>query len=73
MSQISKKVSQILGFTIREGEWERFLTPIDQEGEPTRKNTASILFALCEEIERLERMVEDVKGDKKGRDTKESV
>lgn len=75
MSKISEKISSIFGFKIKEGEWEKYLSELDKEGEPTRKNMAELLFAVCEELERLEKLVEekgvlDVKRTTKGRNSK---
>lgn len=55
MSKISEEVSKIFGFGIREGEWQRYLPQLDIAGEPTRKNMAALIFAVCAELEELEK------------------
>lgn len=70
MSKISQKISNIFGFPIKEGEWEKYLDALDREGEPTRKHMAELIFAVCGELEELKKYVE---GTTKGRDTHKSV
>lgn len=60
MSKISKRMSDILGFQIREGEWDRYLEDMNKEGEPTRKHMAELIFAVCEEFENLRKDLDAV-------------
>lgn len=55
MSRISEKASNIFGFLIKEGSWNNYLKEMDIEGEPTRVNIGKLLFALCQEVEDLEK------------------
>ena len=52
---LNEKISKIFGFTIKEGEWEKYLDALDREGEPTRKHMAELLFAVCAELEELKK------------------
>ena len=58
MSKLSEKVSNIFGFNLKEGEWEKYLPQLNREGEPTRKHMAELIFAVCEELEELRKNVE---------------
>lgn len=76
MSRISEEISNIFGFTIHEGEWKKYLPQMDVEGEPTRANTAKLLFAVCEELEELEKKLEgaeNVERTTQRRNTQKSV
>lgn len=54
MSKISQLVSTILNIHIQEGKWKQALDLIDRSGEPTAKNMARILFAMCQLLEEME-------------------
>lgn len=66
-----------MGFTIKEGKWASFITPMDQEGEPTRRHISDMLFALCEVVEDLEKRVKELEDyvarNEAGRHPDESV
>lgn len=60
MSKLSQRISEIMGFHIKEGEWQKHLTALDVEGEPTRKHIGEMLFALAEDQEELRRDIDAV-------------
>lgn len=60
MSTLSEKATEIFGFKINEGQWKNYLKKIDVAGEPTRKNIGTLLFTLCEEVEKLSKEVESI-------------
>ncbi len=60
MSKLSHTISGILGFSIKEGEWQKYLADLDREGEPTRRHIGEILFALAADQEELRKELDSV-------------
>lgn len=58
--KIRQKVSQILDVLIPENRWEQYVELLDRDGKPSRKQLISIFMTMCQHMEILENMYEDI-------------
>jgi hypothetical protein len=57
---IRRKVSTILDVLIQQGKWAQYIDMLDSEGKFGRKQSMAILVALCQSVEDLEVLIEDL-------------
>lgn len=58
--KIRQKISQILDVLIPENRWEAYVELLDKDGKPSRKQLISIFMAICQHMETLENVYEDL-------------
>jgi len=58
--KIRQKVSQALDVLIPANQWEAYVDSLDRDGAFTRKNMLSLAMISCQQIEKLEELVEDL-------------
>ncbi len=57
---IRNKVSRTLEVLIPEGKWRQYIDALDRDGKFTRKNQVEMNLILCEQVEIIEKMIEDL-------------
>lgn len=64
MSKIKRKirqdVSQIVDILIPENKWESYIDMMDRDNKFQKKNLIAIIFALCQQVEVFEGLIEDI-------------
>lgn len=63
--RIRHKISQQLDVLIPENKWEQYIDLLDRDGIPNRKQLIGIFMILCQQVEILESLIEDLYGQAK--------
>lgn len=58
--KIRQKISQILDVLIPENRWEQYVDLLDKDGKPSRKQLIAIFMSMCQHMETLENVYEDL-------------
>lgn len=59
-NKIRSRVSQCLDISIPEGRWQEYIELLDREGKFTKKRQLEMLFIICQSIEELENIIDDI-------------
>lgn len=59
-TKIREHISQQLDVLIPERQWERYISILDRDGIPNRKQLIGIFMTLCQHVEVLENAIEDL-------------
>lgn len=58
--KIRQRISQILDVLIPENRWEQYVELLDRDGKPSRKQLIAIFMSMCQHMETLENLYEDL-------------
>lgn len=58
--KIRQRISQILDVLIPENRWEQYVELLDKDGKPSRKQLIAIFMSMCQHMETLENVYEDL-------------
>ena len=58
--KIRQKISQHLDILIPENRWQQYIDILDRDGIPNRKQLIGVFMILCQQVETLENLIEDL-------------